>query len=374
MDQEKNTRNLLKYLEPLITTVFWLLLFISPLLLGESEYGIDWTQIFNIWKDFIPYLVLFLLNRFVLLPFLFFRNNRLVFFISNTLLILILAAGVHHYKNKFKPPHDRAIRQEIAPPPPKFDTPPRRREPAPGESLPPPMLPPRQLPPFISFMVISVLVIGFDTGLVLSVKWAQSERKRIHAEKENVETQLAFLRNQVSPHFFMNTLNNIHALIDQDSEEAKESIIRLSKLMRHLLYDSEREKIPIGKEIDFIRNYVDLMKMRYSEKILIDLQISGQFPDKSIPPLLFTSFVENAFKHGISYLNSSFIHITFFCTQEFLTFEIRNSIAHVKQDEDHMGIGLENARRRLDLIFGDKYSLNIEAGKDEHFVRLTIPL
>lgn len=236
------------------------------------------------------------------------------------------------------------------------------------------MAPPRQLPPLVSFIVVSVLVIGFDTGLQISVRWAQSEQLRVQAEKENVENQLVFLRNQVSPHFFMNTLNNIHALIDINTAEAKESIIKLSRLMRHLLYDSEVELIPLKKEVEFIQNYVELMQLRYSDKVRIDLQIPGQLPDTTIPPLLYTSFVENAFKHGISYQESSYITISISYEAEKLVFDIKNSNPRLQREEESSGIGIENSRKRLDLLYGNRYSLDIKDGKDEFSVNLTIPV
>ena len=205
--------------------------------------------------------------------------------------------------------------------------------------------PPKQLPPLISFVVISILIIGFDTGLKLSVKWMQSEQQRAKAEKQSVENQLAFLRNQVSPHFFMNTLNNIHSLIDIDTEEAKESIIRLSKLMRHLLYDSEQNKIAIEKEFEFIRNYVDLMKLRFSDKVKISLLFPTEIPLKSIPPLLFTSFLENAFKHGISYQSESFVTIVFRIHDDMLDFEIINSNPESNGEKTNGGIGIVNSKK-----------------------------
>lgn len=196
----------------------------------------------------------------------------------------------------------------------------------------------------------------------------------MEAEKENVENQLAFLRTQVSPHFFMNTLNNIHSLIDFDTTEAKDSIIRLSKLMRHLLYDSEAEQIPLRKELEFIQNYVELMKLRFSNKVNIELDIPGQVPDKTIPPLLFTSFVENAFKHGINIQGSSFVFITFAFVDECLVFAMKNSKSGLQKDDEHKGIGIENSRKRLDLLYGDRYSLEIDDGKDEFVLSLTLPL
>jgi hypothetical protein len=367
MNQIENKKNLFALFEPFIIIVFWILLFASPLFLGDE---LDWMHVFKIWKSFIPYLILFIINHFVLLPFVFFRNHVWIFILLNILTILIIAFGVSNFPGNNQQINEREMRHE--------------QEFRPGRDFPPPHAmnrnmrrpgpPPKQLPPYLSFMIISVLIIGFDTGLKLSVKWVHSERQRIHAEKKNVESQLAFLRNQVSPHFFMNTLNNIHSLINFDAEEARESIIRLSKLMRHLLYDSEVEMIPIQKEFEFIRNYVDLMKLRYPEKVKIELHFDKNFTDCSIPPLLFTSFVENAFKYGVSYDQSSFININFSNKKGVLSFTISNSIAKNMENSEQGGIGIENSRRRLDLLYGDRFSLNISEEKELFTVNLNIPL
>lgn len=375
-----NKKDLLRFLEPMITVIFWLLLFASPLFFGNSDDGIDWTHIIKVWIIFIPYLVLFLLNRFVLLPYLFFRSKRLLYFASCIVMILILSASVHLYETRFNPSHNPLIENELRPPgkfgPPDGEPPGLKPEHHPrppnagAEALPPP----KHLPPFLSFLVISVLIVGFDTGLMISMRWAQSEQKRIHAEKENAETKLAFLRNQVSPHFLMNTLNNIHSLMDYDTKEAKESIIKLSRLMRHLLYDSQEENIPLAKEIDFIKNYVELMRLRYSEKVRIDLSLPEVMPDKSVPPLLFTSFVENAFKHGISSQEESFIEIIFNYIPGTLTFKIRNSNPHNSDENEASGIGVGNSRDRLDLLYGERFTLNIEETEKIFIVNLTIPV
>ena len=193
-------------------------------------------------------------------------------------------------------------------------------------------------------------------------------------EKENVENQLAFLRNQVSPHFFMNTLNNIHSLIDIDSTEAKDSVIRLSRLMRHLLYDSEAEQIPLKKELEFVQNYVELMKLRFSNKVNIQLDIPEQIPDKTIPPLLFTSFLENAFKHGIYIQGTSFVSIAFAFLDDQLVFAMKNSNPGFQKEKEQRGIGIENSLKRLDLLYGNRYSLEINEGKEEFALTLTLPL
>ncbi len=365
----------LKLLEPSISVVFWLLLFLAPLLFGRFEDGIIWKHVFNVWRSLIPYLALYLLNRLLFLPLLFFRKKRWLFFISNMTAIVLMTIGVQLYRTRIIQPRIQQNRPVM--------TAPGRRPPVLREAPPRPpgndrrlplQQPPRQLPPFISFAVVSVLIIGFDTGLTLSVKWMQSEQKRISAEKESVASQLAFLQSQVSPHFFMNTLNNIHSLIDIDTNEAKESIIKLSRLMRHLLYDSQVEQIPLKKEIEFIGNYVELMRLRYSEKVRIDLHTPDQLPEKTLPPLLFTSFLENAFKYGISYQESSFIDIMLSCGPGALSLIIRNSKPQGSKKGSPAGIGIENSRKRLDILYGDSYKLIIDDMKDEYLVSLSIPL
>jgi len=372
MKKKLHRKKFFLFFEPLIIITFWVLLFSSPIFLGSNDDGIVWEQILKVWKSFLPYLILFFIVHFLLLPLLFFRNKKWLFLLSAILLIVIMAIGVFLQSDNNQPPGRRGNPQLTEKPllrefPPVHPGPNR-------EVFPKTQPPPKQLPPHLAFIIISILIVGFDTGLKLSVKWVQSEQKRINAEKESMESQLAFLRNQISPHFFMNTLNNIHSLIDIDVNEAKESIIRLSKLMRHLLYDSEIEHIPIQKEIDFIQNYVDLMKLRYSDKVIINLTLPDQLPDKKIPPLLFTSFLENAFKHGISYQHTTYINIKISCEREMLRFEIRNNHPELRKEDEAGGIGIENSRRRLHLIYGDNYTLNIEDQNNEYKVNLSIPL
>ena len=357
--------NTLKNAEPILLVLVWIVLIVAPVFFNGSR-SFKWQDFLNPMETIIPLFIIFLINRFVLVPRFLLNKKRLYYLISVAGLIAVTTIGSLLISPKptiKRPPHN--IGNNWQPPPPH-----------PGQIVPPPPKPLRNqpMPPFANILIFSILIIGFDTGLRVSFRLAETEKEKAKLEKENVGAQLAFLRNQVSPHFFMNTLNNIHSLIDFDTEEAKESIIRLSKLMRHLLYDSEIERIPIQKEIDFIRNYVDLMRLRFSDRVIIDLKLPSQLPNKTIPPLLFTSFLENAFKHGISYEHSSFINILFSVESHRLNFEVRNSIAANENKSEDSGIGIENSRKRLDLIYGDSYSLNIDDNNDEHCVRLSIPL
>ncbi|MCG8696961.1 MAG: response regulator [Bacteroidales bacterium] len=189
-----------------------------------------------------------------------------------------------------------------------------------------------------------------------------------------IDSQMAFLRNQVSPHFLMNTLNSIHAQIDINAEEAQSSIIILSKLMRHLLYESENMLNPIGMEIDFIRNYVDLMRLRFIGLYDIQLTVEENIPNAKIPPLLFTSLLENAFKHGIVSKPNAFIHVELKAEESNIIFETRNYIPDQPRKNEVGGIGIENTRKRLDLIYSNNYDYNINTDNGIYTSRLSVPI
>lgn len=356
--------------EVVLIGLVWVLLIASPVFFSEKE-TFEWVDLLGPMFTIVPLFFIFILNRFLLVPRLLYKKKNIIYLISVLALVAVFSTATYLFTSKMRGemrgdgPAQKFGEQWRPPPPPdKLNramphNPEQKRGP---------------VPPFANLVIFSFLLVGFDTGLMSIFRLAKSERKRAILEKQNADVQLAFLRNQVSPHFFMNTLNNIHSLIDVDSEEAKDSIIRLSKLMRHLLYDSEIERIPIRKEIEFVKNYIDLMKLRYSEKVKISLDIPEKLPDKSIPPLLFTSYLENAFKHGISYQHSSFIDIRFSIREDRLIAEIRNSNPHLAKKDEPSGIGVENSRKRLDLIYGENYILKIEDNKDEYLVFLNIPL
>jgi LytS/YehU family sensor histidine kinase len=256
-----------------------------------------------------------------------------------------------------------------------FQRPAQPPEPGSQKKPVPPHRPPAKgMPVKLSFILISILMLGFQTGLAVTFRWMDSERKRIKSEKESISNQLAFLRNQVSPHFFMNTLNNIHSLVDIDRNKAKGSIIQLSKMMRHLLYDAEVELIPLSKELEFITNYVDLMKLRFGEHVKVTLNIPGNHNQIEIPPLLFTSLIENAFKYGVSASEPSFVNIDFTLEPSWLILNCENSNFVGKQEQESTGIGIANVRKRLDLLYGKDYKINISDQNDKFFVELKIPL
>jgi len=229
---------------------------------------------------------------------------------------------------------------------------------------------------FAEQLFTGILILIAGSTLKILSRWLHEEERRKEIEKIQLETELALLRHQVNPHFLMNTLNNIHALIDYDVEKSKDSLIRLSTLMRYLLYDSSKGKTNLQKEIEFIESYVALMKLRYSEKVDITIKIPEQIPDTEIPPLLFISFIENAFKHGVSYRNKSFVYFDLSTNQKTVDCIIRNSKHRITTSEkkNYSGIGMSNVKRSLELLYHNDYSLEIYESETEYEVRLTVPL
>ena len=173
--------------------------------------------------------------------------------------------------------------------------------------------------------------------------------------------QLDILRNQISPHFFMNTLNNIFALIDLNSQTAKEAVMKLSKLMRYMLYENGSGKVKLSTEFELIQSYIDLMKLRFTDEMSIHLIIPEKYVDKDIPPMLFISYIENAFKYGASYQPESFIDIVFEVTDNKLIFTCINTKLSGNNTIAEGGLGLKNSENRLNLIFGTNYSLVVNS-------------
>jgi len=211
---------------------------------------------------------------------------------------------------------------------------------------------------FIQNLFMMAVTAGLAAAIRMSQQWAKAETARQEAEKSRSEAELKNLRSQLNPHFLLNTLNNIYALIAFNSDRAQEAVQELSKLLRHVLYDNQQSYVSLGKECDFILNYVELMKIRLSKDVKVDVSIDIK-PDSqtSIAPLIFISLIENAFKHGISPTEPSFIRIKLSENDEGeVCCNICNSnYPKSTSDKSGSGIGLEQVNKRLELMYPDHY-------------------
>ena len=227
--------------------------------------------------------------------------------------------------------------------------------------------------PAITNTFIAFLLLSMNLGIKEYFRSVKNQHDTDELRRQHLEQELEYLRYQINPHFFMNTLNNIHALVDIDPEQAKNTIVELSKLMRYVLYDGSRPTIPLSKETEFLKHYIGLMRLRYSDSVRIKVDIPDETPDVQVPPLLFVSFVENAFKHGISYQSESFIMVSLNVREGYISFSCINSKHETNQDP-HSGIGLENTRKRLRLLYQENYTFNINENAKTYEVLLKIPV
>lgn len=230
-------------------------------------------------------------------------------------------------------------------------------------------------PKIIDNFFLMLLVLGFSTGMAVIQRLRKNETQQKAIEKARVDSELAFLKNQISPHFFFNSLNNIYALIAIDADEAQEAVEKLSGLMRYLIYESDIKTVALKKEFEFTRNYIDLMRQRLTAKVKLETEIQENLPDVEIPPLIFIPFVENAFKHGVSYRENSFININLRVQNNSVIFECNNSIPQlVREPAKSGGLGIVNIKKRLELLYGSRAQLTMTNEENVHSVHLVIPL
>ena len=363
--------------ENLIYLALWALLFASPILslyvrtANNVNILFDWNEVFIVWRKFTVYLFLFVIHNFILAPLLVHKLKRMLYF--SIVAVIIIAFSVHQCSNRPKGPERPDVMERPEGPAPSNQSPniPQKWE--------PPHFRGKHRPPHnigehdILAIVVLMLMFGANLG-IKGYFYSREDRQRLaKLERENLEQQLEYLRYQISPHFFMNTLNNIHALVDIDSEKAKETIVELSKMMRYVLYDGNKRCVRLFSELEFIRHYVALMQLRYTDKVKIKLDLPKETPNRQIPPLILITFIENAFKHGISYQRDSSIIIRVTIENDKLLFTCWNTKSN-KPNKEKGGVGLSNVVKRMDLLFEYNYKLNIHDDSDFYNVELEIPL
>lgn len=349
------------YKESVVHSLLWLFIFFIPVaamsLYDSSTFRTySWTHIFSVWTVVFIYFGAFLVHNFFLLPLIIYRKQRIHYVCGTIILILIFVLVLYVFHTQTAEESLRAIVQagyvqsRITDNQTTITT---------------------QI--IVVNTIILVLMFGMNLGVKLFFKYNDDQKKLYDLEKKNLEQQLISLKYQINPHFFMNTLNNIHALVDIDPEKAKWAIIVMSKMMRYILYEGNNTFIPLQKESDFIHSYISLMRMRYTEMVKINLNIQKQFPVGEIPPLLLVCFVGNAFKYGISYQHISTIDISLSVENDKIKFCCINS----KQSETECekgGVGLKSVQQRLNLIYPNRHKLVIDDGEKTYSVWLELSL
>lgn len=219
-----------------------------------------------------------------------------------------------------------------------------------------------------------VLVIGLSVALKVTSRWYRDSMNLETMKSTKLEADLKNLRSQLNPHFLFNTLNNIYSLIGIDTDKAQDAVLRLSNLLRYVLYDEEEKFVPIVKELEFTRNYIDLMKLRLTSRVKLDVDIRNNGSHDRIAPLLFMTLIENAFKHGINNNKDSFINISVLVEKEKgVICTVENSLSEKDQLESkNSGIGLNNMSQRLNLLYPDCHELVVERREHSFYTMLRI--
>ncbi len=341
--------------ENLLYFMVWLAIILVPVLNSQmmAELHVNLENVLIAWRQIAPYLVIFIIHNAILAPRYMLRRKYKKYLACDLVLIVSVFWMVDLYEGQFA---EQLLGH------------------ADSETL--------ESGRRISFsnldmywnVVLGFFMTGANTGIKLIYQSMRDEQVMEALKRQNLQAEMDYLKYQINPHFFMNTLNNIHALIDIDTESAKNAVIELSKMMRYVLYDSGREIISLNRDMLFLKNYIELMRIRYTDDVDIRVEYPSGLPESvSIPPLLLIVFVENAFKHGVSYNRPSFIRLRVEYADGTVTGTIVNS-RHAKTGRHAAGIGLENVRKRLALIYGEKnYTLDIREEPDTYTVKLVIP-
>ena len=226
----------------------------------------------------------------------------------------------------------------------------------------------------VAVCIGELYVLGIASSVYLTFTWLRERDRNRALREEQFKIKLKYLKNQIQPHFFFNTLNNLYALSLESSDKVPDVIIKLSKLMEYVFYDVEGTKfVPLIKEIDYIQNYIEIEKLRF-ENVEMNINIESNIDEVKVPPLLFISLVENAFKHGG--LNNDNLKIKINCKiiDGWLHFEILNNFVHSHPGKTQKGIGLTNTKKRLKLIFKNNYILEHKVKFNYYIILLKIPL
>ena len=227
----------------------------------------------------------------------------------------------------------------------------------------------------IAVVLGELYVLGFVSAIKLVIDWAIEKRKNEKLAKLQLSTELKYLRTQIQPHFFFNTLNNLYSLTLEKSNNAPRLVIKLSEMMQYVLYEVNSSKASLLKEINHINNYIDIERMRFKDKIDSEMDITGNIEDIEVPPLLFLSFIENCFKHGLKENDKIKINMSFEIVKtNYLEFKLINNFNPNANQDSNQGIGIANTKRRLNLLFSNDFILETKVIENTYNLFLKIPV
>lgn len=355
-----NDRKTMKRRELLIHILCWGIVLFLPLVFfrPNDTWELRMSHWFRSLGGTLSYMIIFYANYVWLVPKLYFKHQRGLYVVANLILVaLAIGLSVEWWQVL-----GRILPDEM---PSHFMS-----------SQPRPHMGPPKWNMLFQSALMAVLVAALALAVSMGQRWQHIEETRREAENAKSEAELSNLRNQLNPHFLLNTLNNIYALIAFAPEKAQTAVEQLSKLLRHVLYENEQNYVPLYKEVAFMKNYIELMRIRVTSNVKVDTDITIADDDATpIAPLIFISLIENAFKHGISPNGHGFICVKMSHDNNTITCEISNSNWPKRaNDKSGSGIGLQQVQKRLDLMYPGQYSWHKGTTSDntEYYSNITI--
>lgn len=352
----------------------WVLFMSLPLTIVSREPDANFPMLVLksgwFWSFFLVYAVLFYGNLLVLTPKLYLKQHYAAYaavFVGLLILIYVSQPFEKLIFRKFRQEQGREARPEM----------PRggfRNGPPPGL---PPGEEPRPMPErgrAVDFVSLTLFIVAWAVAMAIRIsrEWRQSERRAILSEAEKAHAELSFFKAQINPHFLFNTLNNIYALAVSSSAHTAPSILKLSQMMRYITEEATEHYVPLEDELACLENYVELQKLRLNAKTKLDFNVQGQPDGVKIAPLILMTFVENAFKYGVSNHRESVIRIAVEVTGSHIQFFCQNRIIERREDVERTGVGILNTQKRLDLLYGGSYDLDIRNAEEVFTVNLKL--
>lgn len=351
--------------------VGWLLFLGLPLLfVTQQEGGIVFAKSLispRSWLFLLVYVFIFYINTLYLIPQYYFKKKLSIYLIC----LLVGLVSIFYLQ-----PFERLIYHPLET---QRGRPPFMQ----NHSLlppnnqyfkPPPPLPASRQSPKTD--IISIFLFGTVWALGVAIRtseqWRLTEQRVFRAEAERANAELSFLKAQINPHFLFNTLNNIYSMAVTNSPNTAASVMKLSNIMRYVTDEANEDFVPLQSEIECIKDYVDLQRLRLNKKTIVDFVVNGRFDYQVVTPLVLMTFVENAFKHGVSNRENSEIYIEINANEQEISFTCKNTLFAKPRNVERTGIGLKNTEQRLLHLYPNRHSLQVSTDNDEYCVKLVV--
>ncbi|WP_187261458.1 sensor histidine kinase [Pontibacter beigongshangensis] len=321
--------------------VGWLIFIIWIIYFLHSRGSLTLFKAIDVVSGLMFHMTIFYFNWYVLIP-RFLARNHILLYVGYVLAVLLLIALI-------RPPIDYYLFHEFNP---------KMTAPYSSERI-------------LQYMVAGLMIVFISSALKVTGNYIRNESRNKELEKQKLTAELAFLKSQVNPHFLFNTLNNIYSLAYKQSPETPDAIMKLSLLMRYMLYESNDSQVILQKEVENILNFIDLQKLRLREQTSIQFNIEGDVTGIMIAPMMLMTLVENAFKHGLVSKNEIGIMINLLVEKEYLQFSTINNISTHKK-KGFGGIGLQNLKQRLSMLYPNRHELSLEEKEGIFYATLKI--